>query len=247
MLSHRRKGNTLLQKPNLKGGALKARNLYSALKSSIDLELNTLPMTLQAAKNKRKVNNYRQTPLLDKIIELCESEPLGTKTNKVLLNTYALVHFSSITDDEIEKVFKCDLNELYSLALGYFQADRSEIGQLLSSLRKTRPTTVEFNQYTKHIVDRNIARVNSLPSSVALKKSMVFAGFRTKKARLFSGADVRERALLHFAIKTKEEKLYLIKNIRAEFGDDLTRNTDQVQHDFSRMAFSSKPFTPVNY
>lgn len=210
-------------------------NLYDPIKKQLVEEFKDATPLEQLAMCRRKINNYRQRPALNDIISLCEQKNSPVKINKVVINICALVHFAAIPEDELENFLSTGADDLYVEAFKKFGCDDHIINKLMWEQNAVNPTTIELNNYVNLIVARNIERVNNLPSSQDLKAQLVKKNVKKPDELLYSGAYVRERAILYFALKTPEERFQIVAGINKTLGSLLVRIPDKKYKEYVEM------------
>ncbi len=176
---------------------------------------------------RRKVNNYRQPEVIDRLIEECEKEALGMpkKMKKVAINTYAMLSFGRQSDEALAAFMGVSVDDQFRQVLPRFKIPEAEINQLCESRSEVHQTTVEVNFFVNSKIEESIARINNLPSSIELRDSMVAADKHKPSDPLYNATDIRVRALLYYAGLPIEEKIRVVKEIDVEYGEMLTKHT----------------------
>lgn len=191
------------------------------------LEAGTLTPAEQLELCRRRINNFRQTAGLVRVIELCESEPMAMKINKVSLNIYAMLHFATLPDLAVSTFMAKGISEMYSEAFDYFKVPEEEKAELISARGASFPTTVELNNFLHAKIAANVDRINNLPESVNEKNRLIDKGLKRNDQDLYSAADIRERAIFFFAEMPTQEKMRAIFEINAKYGFLMTRLNDK--------------------
>lgn len=178
---------------------------------------------------RKKVNNYRQPEALDVLIENAEEEGLAIpyKVKKVDLNIYAMIAFSRLGDEEMNKVIATPIKDLYHDAFCRYGVAEEEITRLYEGIEDTKQTTVEVNLFISKLIDDSIARANSLPYVEEIRSKLIDSGKLKENASFYNGTEIRTRALLYYATLPLEEKIKVIGDIHAEFGSKLNRFTGE--------------------
>ncbi len=178
---------------------------------------------------RRKVNNYRQPEVIDRLIEACEEEALvmPKKMKKVAINTYAMLAFARLDDQSLATFMDISVDDLFRQVLSRFKISETEIDRLCKERSDVHQTTVEVNFFVNGKTDESIARINNLPSSIELRDSMIAADKHKPSDPLYNATDIRVRALLYYASLPLEDKIRVVREIDVEYGEMLTKYTPQ--------------------
>lgn len=204
-----------------------------------NLEAGTLTPTEQLELCRRRINNFRQTAGLVRVIELCEAEPMAMKINKVSLNIYAMLHFATIPDLAVSTFMMKGISEMYAEAFDYFKIPEEEKNELIAARGASFPTTVELNNFLQARIAANVDRINNLPGSLKEKANLIERGLKRDDQDLYSAADIRERAIFFFAEMPTQEKMRAIFEINMKYGFLMTRLNDK-QYEKKREALKGE-------
>lgn len=224
-----RAAHTMKKTPDLPSTAYEVRELKAPKKVTSPSESepeSALTPAMQLKLCLKKVNNYRQSAAIIRLIDLCEDEPLTVKMNKVLVNINAMLSFARLDDEKLAGFVTRNIIDLYNEAFDHFNIDKAERIKLLETRNVTTQTTVEVNSFISDLISKNIEKINSLPEVISFRDAMIARNKIADPGPLYTATDIREYAILYYAPLSFEEKTRLHQEIHAEYGMLMTRLTE---------------------
>lgn len=182
--------------------------------------------------HRRKVNNYRQSDGVARLIDECEEEALampGKKMNKVAINQYAMLAFSDL-DDEAMSAYMApavSVDDLYTSVLPRFKVSEAEVKEYCEKRDVTHQTTVEVNLFVNKKIEESIARANALPCTVEMHRSLSAADKVRPNEPFYNATDMRVRALFYYGGLPLDEKIRVVAEIDRKYGPMLSKLTEK--------------------
>lgn len=219
------------KKHGIPSSSLEVRELKAPARSVHKARLSALSPDEQLKildKCRSKVNNYRQGPGVDLIIECCEHEPMvNAKTNKVFINLYSLIALSELEDGQLNEYIGTPLEDAYKAGFANYGYSDKEAEDLFDSRGNLHQTTVEVNSFVNDIVVSLIDRINCLPVTIQDKQVSIKTGKCGKTENYYNATEIRERALFYYAALPVAEKADVINGIIQKYGPMLNRYSNK--------------------
>lgn len=204
--------------------------LATKKEEDITLSLESQMQALQL--HRRKVNNYRQSDGIARLIEECEEEALaipGKKMNKVEINKYAMLAFSELDDEAMSSHMApaVTIEGLYHSVLSRFKVSKEDIDLYIESINETHQTTVEVNLFINNKFEEAIIRANALPCTVDPCNFLRATGKYNKNTPFYNGTDMRVHALFYYGGLPLDEKIRVVAEIDRKYGPMLSKLTEK--------------------
>lgn len=164
-----------------------------------------------------------QNSSIAKIIELCVSELKSSKLAGVTICIVAMMNFLSQPDEYLASYLKNDRRELIQDAFDYYDIHKSTRAKLARESAIDSGILVEMNDFIHNSLTEGLRRINSLSYCAELFDKLVGLGIKKPGSSLYSLGDLREISLLHYALRSTEEKMTAASNFHHYCGHLLAR------------------------
>lgn len=180
---------------------------------------------------RRMILNFRQSKALSLVIDFCSNETFTTypKIKKNIVNAYSILHFSTLSDEQIDAFLAEDEVELYRRILSGFGMNPQEIDPILDESKSWTQTTFETNNFGVQTLDGLVRRVKGLPAVARLKAELVARGRMLRWENIYDATHIRERAVLYYASRSRSEKAEILRGVEQKFAE-LTKRISEPKY-----------------